>query len=159
VNDKRLHQLFVISILLKGIDAAVEVIAGIALAVTNPPAILWLTHWLTQNELVEDPHDLVANALLHAAQSVSINSKTFYAYYLFSHGAIKLVMVGGLLANRGWAYPFALIVMVLFIIYQVYEYAQQHSTGMLALTVFDIVVLWIIWREYRLVRRKGFVHR
>lgn len=152
VDEKRIHRIFFVSVLLKGLDAAAEVIAGIALAIATQQTILGLTQWMIHNELVEDPHDLVANGLLHAAQALSISSKTFYAYYLLSHGAIKLVMVAGLLANRLWAYPFGLVVMGLFIAYQLYEYALTHSVGMLALTVFDVLVLWLIWHEYRLVR-------
>jgi uncharacterized membrane protein len=153
MDEKRIHQVFFVSVLLKGLDAAAEIVAGLALALTTQQAILRLVQWITHNELIEDPHDFVANSLLHVAQSFSVDTKTFYAYYLLSHGAIKLVMVAGLLANRLWAYPFGLVVMVLFIVYQLYEFAHTHSAGMLALTVFDVLVLYLIWHEYRLVLR------
>lgn len=155
MDEHRVHQLFLLSVILKGIDAMIEVIGGLALAFVGQRQILMLVGWLTRGELVEDPHDFVANALLHFAQTFSIGSKTFYTYYLASHGAIKLVMVAGLLANRRWAYPFGLVVMGIFIAYQVYEYARTFSIGMLLLTLFDMIVVWLIWREYRLVRAHG----
>jgi uncharacterized membrane protein len=153
MDERRIHQLFVLSVILKGIDAAIETAGGIALGLVNQQLVVTLVTRLTSHELREDPNDLIANGLLHFAQAFSVNSKSFYAYYLVSHGAIKLVMVAALLGKRKWAYPFALVVMVLFIAYQAYEYSQTHSLGMLVLTVFDLLVTWLIWHEYRLVRR------
>jgi uncharacterized membrane protein len=154
MDERRLRQLFLISVILKGIDALIEVIGGLALAFVSLRQISTLAGWLTRGELVEDPHDVIANALLHFAKTFSISSKDFYAYYLASHGAIKLIMVAGLLANRKWAYPFGLVVMGLFIAYQLYEYAHTFSIGMLLLTLFDVVVVWLIWHEYGLVRAR-----
>ena len=155
MNERRIHQLFVISVIIKGIDAAIEVLGGFVLAFASQQELVALAGWLTRKELIEDPHDLVANTLLQFAQTFSVSSQAFYAYYLVSHGAIKLVMVAGLLANRLWAYPFGLLVMGLFIAYQVYEFALAHSLGMLLLTLFDVVVAWLVWHEYRLVRAHG----
>jgi uncharacterized membrane protein len=153
VDERRIHQIFVASVILKGIDAAVETLSGLAMALVSQTQIVAIARWLTRHELIEDPHDFIANMLLHGAEALSLNAKAFYAYYMASHGAIKLVMVAGLLANRLWAYPFGLVVMVLFIAYQAYEYAQTHAIAMLALTAFDLIVLWLIWHEYKLVRQ------
>lgn len=155
MNERRIHQLFFISVIIKGIDAAIEVLGGLVLAFASQRELVGLANWLTRKELAEDPHDVVANTLLHFAQTFSVSSQAFYAYYLLSHGAIKLVMVAGLLANRLWAYPFGLLVMGLFITYQIYEYGLTRSLGMLLLTFFDVVVFWLIWHEYRLVRAHG----
>lgn len=69
---------------------------------------------------------------------------------------MKLALVIGLLRNRMWAYPVSLIVMSLFIVYQLYRYSYTHSAALIALSIFDVVVIGLIWHEYRLVRRLGF---
>jgi uncharacterized membrane protein len=112
---------------------------------------LWVAH-LTQQELTEDPHDLIASHLLAAAESLSLPTKNFYAFYLLSHGVVKLLLVGGLLRGKLWAYPASLVVMGVFIAYQVYRFSYTHSAGLVTLTVFDLVVILLIWHEYRLVR-------
>jgi len=70
-----------------------------------------------------------------------------------SHGIVKLALVAGLLANRLWAYPASLAVMSLFIVYQLYRFSFTHSAGLIVLSLFDGVVMVLIWHEYRLMRR------
>jgi uncharacterized membrane protein len=41
----------------------------------------------------------------------------------------------------------------LFIIYQLYRFSYTNGMGLIALTVFDIFVIGLIWHEYALVRR------
>jgi uncharacterized membrane protein len=75
---------------------------------------------ITQEELIEDPNDFIATHLLAMAQHFSVNSKNFYAFYLLSHGVVKLLLVVGLLKNKLWSYPASLVVLGLFITYQLY---------------------------------------
>jgi len=149
-GHKTLDRFFYVTIWLKGLHAAFEIVGGAALFFTSPEFILRTVAMLTQDALANDPDDFVANTLLHAAQSISVSSKRFAAYYLLSHGVVKLFLVAGLLRNRRWAYPAALGVFGAFILYQLYRFSYTHSLGLVALTVFDLVVMWLIWREYRL---------
>ena len=47
----------------------------------------------------------------------------FAAIYLLSHGVIKVVLVASLFRELLWAYPAAIVVFTLFIVYQLYPYA------------------------------------
>lgn len=89
------------------------------------------------------------------AAHFSVSSQHFYAFYLLSHGLVKIALVVGLLRNRLWAYPASLVVMSLFIVYQLYRYSYTHSAALIVLSVFDVAVIGLIWHEYRLVRRLG----
>jgi uncharacterized membrane protein len=51
------------------------------------------------------------------------------------------------------AYPASLVALALFIAYQIYRFSYTQSAGLIALTVFDVIVMGLIWHEYRLVRR------
>lgn len=152
MNERIIHRVFEIGVLLKALHAAIECTGGVALYLISTDAILQTVRWVTQSELVEDPNDLVATQLLHMAQTFSLSSKSFYAFYLLSHGLVKLGLAAGLLANRLWAYPASIVALILFIIYQIYRFSYTLSPGLLALTVFDIVLIWLVWHEYRLVR-------
>ncbi|TAM48610.1 MAG: DUF2127 domain-containing protein [Paraburkholderia sp.] len=92
------------SVSLKGLDAALEIVGGAALLAVSPTFIVRVIAVLTQNELAEDPRDLVANYALAATKHLSIGTEHFMAYYLFSHGVIKLALVLALLQRRLWAY-------------------------------------------------------
>ena len=154
MDRTRLRELlFRASVTLKGLDAVVEILGGIALFVINPGFILRAVAWLTQDELAEDPRDLVANYVLGVARHLSIGSEHFAAYYLLSHGIIKLALVGALLDNKLWAYPLAIIVFGGFIVYQIYRFTFTHAIGLIALSVFDLAVIWLIWLEYRALSR------
>jgi uncharacterized membrane protein len=114
---------------------------------------------LTQEELVEDPHDFIATHLHSFAHDFSVSSKNFYALYLLSHGIIKILLVVGLLNNNLWAYPASLVALSLFIVYQIYRFLYTHSLGLVALTLLDLIVIWLVWHEYRLVRNHRSIGR
>lgn len=153
MKERDIHRIFEASILLKGAQALSECIGGIALAFISTGSIVRLVNLLTQEELVEDPHDFIANHLLAWAQHFSIGTKEFYAFYLLSHGLVKIFLVVGLLKEKLWAYPASLVVLFLFILYQFYRFSYTHGTGLILLTIFDIFVMGLIWHEYRVVRR------
>ena len=153
MNEHRIHQIFEVSILLKGAHALIECLSGLALALVGTSTIVALVKTFTQEELIEDPHDFVATHLLTLAQSFSVSSKNFYAFYLLSHGIVKAFLVMGLLKKKLWSYPASLIVLGLFIIYQLYRFFSTSSLGLIVLTVFDLIIMVLIWHEYRLVRR------
>jgi uncharacterized membrane protein len=153
MNEHRIHQLFKISVLLKGAHALIECIGGLGLAFVSTSAIVNLVNTLTQDELIEDPNDFVATHLLSLAQTFTVSSQHFYAFYLLSHGLIKVFLVIGLLRNKLWAYPVSLVVLGLFIVYQLYRFSYMHGLGLIVLTVLDVLVMGLIWHEYRLVHR------
>jgi len=151
MNERRIHRIFRISVLLKGAHALVECGGGLALALVSTSAITRLVNALTQEELIEDPNDLVASHLLSLAQNFSVGTQRFYAFYLLSHGLIKAFLVVGLLKNKLWAYPVSLVVLGLFIVYQLYRFSYTHGFGLIVLTVFDVFVMALIWHEYRAI--------
>jgi uncharacterized membrane protein len=153
MNERRVHQVFQISILLKGVHAVIECVAGLVLALIQTSTIVKVANAVTQDELIEDPNDFVARHLLALAQNFSVQTKHFYSFYLLSHGAVKLLLIIGLLKGRLWSYPASLIVLALFILYQLYRFSYTHGAGLIVLTVFDIFVMGLIWHEYGLVSR------
>jgi len=156
MNERNIHRIFKISILLKGAHSVIEIAGGLALYLVTTGTIVNLVKLATQEELIEDPNDYIASHFLAMAQHFSVASKSFYAFYLLSHGAIKLLLVIGLLRNQVWSYPASLVAMAAFIVYQLYRFSYTHSPGLIALTVFDLVVIALIWHEWRMQRRAGW---
>lgn len=152
MQERSIHQLFEVSVLLKGAHAAIEAFGGLALAFTHNQWIRRVVVQATQSELIEDKRDLIANHLVTWAQGFSIETQHFYAWYLLSHGVVKLALVTGLLMRKLWAYPTTIVVLGLFIIYQLYRYTGTHGIGLLLLSALDVLVATLTWHEYRLMR-------
>jgi uncharacterized membrane protein len=114
--------------------------------------ILRIANLLTQSELLEDPDDLIANAVLGAANSLSVGSKGTAAIFLLSHGLIKLALVLAVLADFSWGYPAFIAALAALIAYQSYQLSHIFSLGLFVLTVFDVVVLFLTVHEYRVQR-------
>ncbi len=152
MNERRIHQFFMISVLLKGAHALIECVGGAILAIVSTRAIVDLVNSFTQDELVQDPNDFVATRLMGWAQDFTVSTQHFYAFYLLSHGIVKVFLVWGLLRRMLWAYPASLVVLGLFIAYQIYRYSYTQSFGLIVLSVFDVVVMVLIWHEYNVLR-------
>ncbi|MDD4902172.1 MAG: DUF2127 domain-containing protein [Patescibacteria group bacterium] len=147
------HNIFLLSLLLKGLNGALELIGSILIVVFPPAIIVRLVNFLTQNEISEDPKDLVANYLIHAFQNYTLGLQTFWSVYFFIHGAIKIFLVVSLLRRRHWAYPAAIIVFMLFIVYQLYRFSFTHSLSLIALSAFDFLVIILTFLEYKILKR------
>lgn len=116
--------------------------------------LLDVANAVTRAELTEDPHDFIANHLLHGAQNLSIDGQNFAALYLLSHGIVKFWLIVGLWRRKLGYYPIAIAVFGLFIGYQLYRYSFTHSLSLLLITALDFAVIGLTWLEYSHLRRE-----
>lgn len=155
-NSNILHKGFEIGILIKTIDGILEIIGGILLIFLNPSRLSNFVVWLTQHELSEDPRDVIANFMIKLSSKFTISTQYFGVFYLISHGIVKLILIIFLLKRKPWAYPLTIISLILFIIYQIYRYTLYPSSGLIILTIFDIVMIILTFIEYRRIK-KNFI--
>jgi uncharacterized membrane protein len=142
--ETRAHQLFLISVTLKGLHALLEVVGGVALYLFSTDTIV---RWLYSRS--DESNDLLARF----ARTFTGAEHHFYAFYLVSHGVVNLAIVIALLSRKLWAYPATFAVLALFIAYQLYRYTFTHDIGLIAITLLDLVVMALAWNEYRLMKR------
>ena len=156
-----LDRTFEVGIVLKGLDGLLELLGGALLLVVSPAAINQIVETLTQHELSEDPHDLIATHLLRVSHGLTGSAVLFGAAYLLLHGVVKVVLVLALLRNKLWAYPWMIAFLMAFIVYQLYRIALDVTVGLIGLTIFDAIIVGLTWREYRKqrgVRRRSARH-
>ncbi|QAT39707.1 DUF2127 domain-containing protein [Clostridium sp. JN-9] len=155
LNNKEIaHKGFELGILLKCIDGILEIIGGFLLMFLNPNRLNKLVVLLTQHELSEDPRDKIARYLINFSSKFTVSTQNFGVFYLISHGLIKLVLVFLLWKRKIWAYPITIISFVLFIVYQLYRYTIYHSILLIALSVFDAVMIVLTIIEYKRIKDK-----
>jgi uncharacterized membrane protein len=153
--SRSLDRTFKISVALKGLDGALETIGGLILLFVSPATVDRLARTFTEHELSRDPHDFIARHLLHSTGQLTHGTKLYAAIYLLSHGLAKVVLVVFVLREQLWAYPGMIVLLLAFIVYQIYKLSIHFTVGLTLLTIFDAFVVWLTWREYQGRRSRG----
>ena len=148
--EREIHDAFLVGVILKGCNALLEVVLG---------TLLLFTHVVTNTiiafinyALVQDPDNFFSTHL-SALANLTPQAQFFGALYLLAHGIVKIFLVVGLLRKRAWAYPASITVLSLFMFYELVRTIQTNSIAILLLTIFDGVVVWLIWHEYSRIQK------
>jgi uncharacterized membrane protein/peroxiredoxin len=148
-----LDRTFKVGLVLKAADGVLEIVAGGAACVHQPER-----HRAARSHghRSRSPHDRLANYILHTTAHLGSGTTLFGATYLLSHGISKVILVALVLRNRLWAYPWLMGLLAVFIGYQLYVMVSvTFSWGLAALTAFDVLLVWLTWREYQARRASG----
>lgn len=151
-SEHTIYELFKWSVLLKGLISLAEVLAGISLLVLPPVVVARGISFITSllsGYAQYAPIQHILGELTHYGGAAVI----FASAFLLTRGLIKCVLIWALLKNVLWAYPWSLAVMAIFVLYQIYEYVHTGSLLLAGITVFDLIVMYFIWREWRIVLR------
>lgn len=140
---------FNIMLYLKLIFASGETLAGVLLYFFKNASIHTAIDFLTSGELAENPKAFIASHILQFGQLLTVSSQRLAAIYLLLHGLVKLITLILLFRKKLWAYPLSILVFIGFIAYQMREFALTHHYTMIALTLFDLVMIWLTYLEYR----------
>src|SRR5258708_10586777 len=93
-GEANVHKFFEVTMFLKAAQSWLEIIGGLVLFATSQQAIVAVADLFTHAELIEDPDDKLSNYVLHAAQHLSAAQQASAAFFLLSHGGVKLFLVG-----------------------------------------------------------------
>ncbi|MGA8766040.1 MAG: DUF2127 domain-containing protein, partial [Candidatus Acidiferrales bacterium] len=144
------------AITVKGIDGLLEAVGGVLLWFIKPESLGGNLRDIFQHELSRDAHDFVAAHLLHVSEKFAHSDPLFASIYLLSHGLIKAMLSAFLWMNKLWAYPLAIGVFSALSVFQVYRFTHTYSIALLLLTVFDLLIVYLTWEEYRVEKsRRG----
>ncbi len=149
-----LHWLFETSLAIKGVLTGAEAVTGLGLLFTPNPMVARLRYWITHYEIADRPGDTMAALTQRAVTQFPVSTQDFYAGYLIFHGGIKLLLVVMLWSQVLWAYPAAMVVLGGFVSYEIYEFLHSHSPFLLMLSFFDLVMIALIWQEYKALKDK-----
>ena len=141
------HWMFDIAVAFKAIDGVLEILAGYFLIFRpgwiGPAAMAWATTLLAHN-----PASRFAPMLTRWGDGLTLDTEHFASTYLIAHGAAKVFIAWGLIREKLWAFPTALLVFGLLVVYQLFRFSHTHSPTLAVLMVLDVAVCYLIWREY-----------
>lgn len=155
LEENQVYQFFLWSVLLKAAISLAEIAAGILFFFVTPEALISWTSMVAQNMVPEVLRGYALSAIASVGSELFVISALFIALYLISRGLIKCILIFAMLRNVLWAYPASLAVIGIFVLYQLYQIATTQSVLIVLITLFDLVVMYFIWKEYTLIKRRG----
>jgi uncharacterized membrane protein len=144
-----LHESFRAGITIKGIDGLLEGIGGAILWSVKPSALNKIALRFLEFDLPFDRHEFITTHLYRATEHLASGSTHFASLYLLTHGLIKALLVIALWFDALWAYPLTMFVFGTFCVYQVHRFMHTHSILLILISVFDALIIYLTWREYR----------
>ncbi len=148
-EDREIHDLFDLGLVLKALTSAVEFVGGIMVLFVPRAFVLRIADLVTSGELARDPDDIVANYLHATAHAFAVAPHYLLAAYLLIRGAVKLGLVVLILKNVRIAYPLFIIALGLFASYEVYRGITTASLLLDAVALFDGILIVLTAYEYR----------
>lgn len=130
---------------------AVRVAVGITLLyfVGTPVSDILLR--LMGHELTRHPHEGVMHAINHLPFTVTY----FLAIYFIFWGTIDVFLSILLLRHQLWAFPFSIVLITLFILYEMVRITHTHSLVLLGVIIMDLFIIWMIFREYKKLKGRN----
>jgi uncharacterized membrane protein len=150
IEEKKIFLAYEIGLLIKAMQAFLEIIIGIVLFYINANKVISSILTTLHEELTEQPNNIFYNYLMNNTHQISSTGKYFLVFYLLSHGIIKLIIITGLFLKKKWAYPASIVGLGGLILYQIYHIVINRSAVLSVLTVMDIIILWLIYHEHKL---------
>jgi len=147
-----LHYAYLAAILVKGVDGALEALAGMIIAITGPERVYEWVIRITAPELTG--HHPALHAIRSGATRLAESSHEFVIFYLLVHGVLKLGVVVALLRGGGrLVFPVASLILGAFVVYMGSELARHWSGWVLSFLLFDLLTLLLVLNEWRNVSR------
>ena len=148
------HELFEFGVIIKALDGLWQTASGLLFLFVSKSTINAWLFWATRDELADDPHDRLANWLMHTFQNFPDETRIFAAAYIIIHGLVNLFIAVQLYREKHWAFLAAIGAMLIFMAYQIYRISLYHSPVLVALTIFDALFIVVAWHEYKYHKNK-----
>jgi uncharacterized membrane protein len=153
--QKIVDRWFNIVVVFKGVDGILEIIGAIFLLAVPSGFIHHFLIDLGKRDIVAD-HDILTQGITSLGHSFTYGIQIYTAVYLLLHGLIKVGLVAALLSRRYKLYPAAIIVLIAFMVYQIYRILTLHQYAFDGtLTLIDGLVVWLTIIEYRRHTQEG----
>src|ERR1700761_5137191 len=122
------HRAYQAVIAIKGLDGAIEMTAGLVVAIAGVHRLSDYIELVMAPGLAAHFSDHAAQAVRHGATGLEHASARFIIFYLLVHGILKLGIAINLLRERGrWIFPVATVILAGFIIFMGYRLTVHWS--------------------------------
>lgn len=109
---------------------------------------------LSRNELIGHPQDTLLYNLILFFEKHPITITSFFALYVTFWGVVDIVLSTCLLKHKLWAFPFSLVLIASFMVYEIIRFYHTHAVVLLILLSVDTLVFWLIYNEWKRTERR-----
>lgn len=148
MEEKIIHKVFKTITILKGLQAIITILLGIALLMLSKEFVSNIIIFLVKIGLAGNPDNFIAQNLLQFGINLTLEIKLYFSIYFMIHGAVGLSLVWGIIKKPSITYPVSLLIFIGFVIYQIYSYFIAPSMWLLLLTLFDVLFIGLLFYEY-----------
>lgn len=141
IEARLVHYAFRFSLILKGLFAFSETLAGLMLVYFTPSRVRDLVNLFLTSDFGQQYMHFWHEYIIDFGLNYTIGTQLFAIFYLISHGVAKFIVVVLLWQERIWAYPLSIAMLCGFIAYQMARWTHTHSVLLMGLTIFDVVMI------------------
>jgi uncharacterized membrane protein len=138
-------------IYVKGLFGVFELIFGLILLFSGPKLLNKYTVWILDFEPFQNPNMLMDYTTQFMANYVLGSMHILITSYLIAHGVVFILVVIALVHKKLWAFPTAAILLMGFILYQIYTLAIAFSVILSIFTILDLLIIFFLRYEYKRV--------
>ena len=146
-KNKVWHNLFEITILVKGVNGIWEIAVGALFLFFQTDNIYSMIMGVSQ-------YGFAADYLERQANDFSLNTQYFIAAYFLFYGVVNLFLMVCLLQKKLWAYPAAIAFFMAFIVYLCYRFYVYRSGLLLCFIAFDMAFVALTYLEHRRIKNR-----
>lgn len=121
-----LDLLFLVGVVVKGLNGVAELAGGVAAAILPADTSVSIAHGHVHE------HDV-----------------PLLVVFLLVHGIVKVAIVVALIVGALRVYPWAIGALAVLTILQIVDLVLRPSLGIVLLTILDLLVIALTWREWR----------
>lgn len=147
-NPDTYERLFNIGMWWRIIYGVMRIVIGVMLLQHIGTPFLDLFYSLVGKDLIEDPDDILLKTVAPILEHTSFTVTYFLATYIIFFGVIDVVLSICLLKHKMWAFPTSMYLIAGFVAYEIYRFTHTHSLVLAYIIIVDIVVIWLIKKEY-----------
>jgi uncharacterized membrane protein len=156
LSGKALEVVYRVGVVIKGIDGFLEVVAAFLLLFA--PGVLHSVLRPLAVELGESSHPIQNLAGYWAGtldHEIMVGTHVVLISFLIAHGTVKVVLAYCLFREFAWVYPYAVVVLGVFVAYEAYTVIRNPSIAVGLFMLLDLLILWLVWREWRQLRSEA----
>lgn len=154
ITEQNLSFLFRLSMWWRIFYGALRVILGVAFLRLIGQPLSEFIYTIMAHELVGKTGDAVLEKIYLLFQTHEFTVTYFIAGYFIFWGIIEIVLSFCLLRRMPNAFPIAMGLILIFILYASFRYTHTNSLTLLGIIVIDIGILFLINHEYKNLKKK-----
>lgn len=153
-SREHFKRIFDVTLIVKGVAAIIDIVAAAIIFTTGNELAVRFFAKVTTLMTDFEGDGVVSQYLSMQPGAISTFDIWFITGYLGFHGVLNLILVEGIWFRRQWAYTKAMRILLIFFVYQCVRLMFVWSYWLFIITLYDLVVILLLYNEYRHAERE-----